>query len=182
MWKYKSKFIQVGRSWTDDNGRKFPANWNSMTRSQKERAGLIWVTVKPPPVFDERFYYTATSPRPLDDKPMLNENNEPVLDQDGKPMVEQGLKKKAIAETKRKANALLAETDWMVIRSQEKGIAIDAAVQTYRDGVRTAADTIESAINAAADLDAFKALYKAPTDKGEVVGKAPIQNWPDPVE
>ena len=40
MWKYKSKFIQVGRSWTDDNGRKFPANWNSMTRSQKERAGL----------------------------------------------------------------------------------------------------------------------------------------------
>ena len=178
MWKYKSRFIQVGRSWTDDNGRKFPANWNSMTRSQKERAGMIWVTVKPPPVFDSRFYYTATSPRPLDDKPMLDENNEPVLDRDGNPVVEQGLKKKAIAEAKRKANQLLAETDWMVIRSQEKGAAIDAAVQTYRDGVRTAADAIESAINATTDLDSFKALYKAPTEKGKAIGNSPIDNWP----
>ena len=181
MWKYKSKFIQVGRSWTDDNGRKFPANWNSMTRSQKDRAGLIWGTIKPPPVFDERFYYTATSPRPLDDKPFVDEKNNPLMDVDGKPLIEEGLKKKAIAEVKKKANELLAETDWMVIRSQEKGTAIDAAVQTYRDGVRTAADTIEKAINAAADMDAFKALYKAPTDKGEIVGNAPIDNWPEMV-
>ena len=83
-------------------------------------------------------------------------------------MVEQGLKNKAMLRPREKL-ILLAETDWMVIRSHT---AIDAAVL---DAVRTASGTIESAINSAADLDAFKLLYKAPTDKG-VVGKAPIDN------
>ena len=179
MWKYKSKFIQVGRSWTDDNGRKFPANWNSMTRKQKERVGLVWKTVPPPAAFDKRFYYSAGKPRPLEDKPVVDEMNKPVLGEDGKQIIEKGLKNKAISAAKKKANELLAETDWMVIRSQEKGTAIDSAVQTYRDGVRTAVDTIESAVKAAADMDAFKALYKTPTEKGKVTGKAPIDKWPE---
>ena len=179
MWKYKSKFIQVGRSWTDDNGRKFPANWNSMTRRQKERAGLVWKTVTPPAAFDDRFYYSAGKPRPLEDKPLVDDMNQPVLGEDGKQIIEEGLKKKAISEAKRKANELLKETDWMVIRHQEKGVDIDAAVKTYRDQVRVAVDAIESAVKAAADMDAFKALYKVPTENGKVTGKAPIDKWPE---
>jgi len=181
MWKYKSRVLQVGRSWTDDNGRQFPANWNRMTRKQKESVGLVWKTVTPPAPYDSRFYYSALNPKPLDDKPAVDEMNQPILDEKGQQVITKGLKTEAVEKVKQTANQLLSDTDWMVIRAQEKGTAIPADVQSYRDGVRAAADTIESAINGAADLEAFIALHKVPTVNGEPSGKAPIENWPDSI-
>ena len=58
-------------------------------------------------------------------------------------------------------------------------MAVTNVVKTYRDGVRIAVDAIESAVKAAADMDAFKALYKVPTENGKVTGKAPIDKWPE---
>ena len=31
MWKYKDRVIQVGRSWTDDEGTQWPWSWNRMS-------------------------------------------------------------------------------------------------------------------------------------------------------
>ena len=55
----------------------------SMTRKQKERVGLVWKTVIPPAAFDERFYYSAGKPKPLEDKPPCRSFDPSLLDQDG---------------------------------------------------------------------------------------------------
>ena len=74
-----------------------------------------------------------------------------------------------------------AGTDWMVIRLQEdSNKTLSTAVTNYRAAVRTASGTIETAIDNASDIDAFKALFDTPVDSdGEATGKPPISNWPD---
>ena len=58
--------------------------------------------------------------------------------------------------------------------------SVDSATLTYRAAVRTASNSIEASITAAADLAAFMALYDTPVDSdGNPTGKAPINNWPD---
>jgi hypothetical protein len=48
--------------------------------------------------------------------------------------------------------------------------------------VRTASNTIETAINGAADHAAFMALYDTPVDSdGVPTGNAPINDWPDEI-
>jgi hypothetical protein len=76
---------------------------------------------------------------------------------------------------------LLAPTDWKVIKATEVAdYSVDAATLTYRAAVRTASNTIEAAITAAADLAAFIALYDVPVDSdGNPTGNAPINDWPD---
>ena len=50
----------------------------------------------------------------------------------------------------------LAPTDWQVIKATEVAdYTVPSEVTTYRAAVRTASNTIESAINGAADHDAF---------------------------
>jgi hypothetical protein len=58
------------------------------------------------------------------------------------------LKAEKIEELKNIYNAKLGATDWYIIRKQEKGTAIPSDVQTERDGLRTACNTHETAINA----------------------------------
>ena len=86
------------------------------------------------------------------------------------------MKSNAIATVKAQAAGMLAPTDWYVVRKSETGDAIPSAVTTFRAAVRTASGTIEAAITAAANLDAFMALYDAPED-----GNAPINDWPEEV-
>jgi len=81
------------------------------------------------------------------------------------------------------ASGLLAPTDWMVIKAAEvSGYTVPAEVTTYRAAVRTASNTIETAITGAADHAAFMALYNAPVDAdGNNAGNAPINDWPETI-
>ena len=99
-------------------------------------------------------------------------------------MIQLGLKSQWIAQTKATANSLLAKSDWYVVRNAEKSVAIPSEITTYRDAVRTASGTIETAINACADLDAFKALFVVPMDDQDPpqpTNNAPIYDWPEEV-
>jgi len=58
------------------------------------------------------------------------------------------LKANKIKEAKQLANDKLSETDWYVTRKSEKGTAIPSDIQTERNGIRTACNTHETAINA----------------------------------
>jgi hypothetical protein len=58
------------------------------------------------------------------------------------------LKTAKIKEVKSIYNTLLSETDWYVIRKQEKGTAIPSDVQANRDALRAACSTHETDINA----------------------------------
>ena len=181
-WLYNGRTLKIGKSWTDDNGYKHPYNWASAWSAEdKTQWGVTWqddVNTS----YDNRFYWARDVERSLTDINEVDEDNNPILDQDGNQVVTKGLKTIWIERTKETANSLLAKSDWYVVRNAEKSTAIPADITTYRDDVRTASNTIETAINACADLDAFKALFVVPTDDdGNPTGNAPIYNFPDEI-
>jgi len=181
-WLYNGRTLKVGKSWTDDNGYKHPYNWASAwSEEDKTQWGVTWQD-DPDTSYDNRFYWARDVERSLTDINEVDEDNNPILDQDGNQVVTKGLKTIWIEQTKVTANSLLAKSDWYVVRNAEKSTAIPADISTYRDAVRTATGTIETAINACADLDAFKALFVVPTDDdGNPTGNAPIYDFPDEV-
>ena len=162
-WKLNNAIIRAGRAWTDANGIQHPRNWMIWSDAEKTAAGLVWEDDPAP--FDNRFYWAAGIPRALDD----------VTDVDGN--VTLGLKSQYKAQTKTTADSLLAPTDWHVVKAAEvSSYTLPSDIAQYRTDVRAASNTIEAAIDGAADLDAFIALFDAPED-----GNAPIHDWPDEV-
>jgi hypothetical protein len=162
-YKYSGRIIRAGKAWTDNDGIQHPANWMLWDAATKAAKGLVWED-DPDNSFDGRFYWSAGVAKALDD----------VTEEDG--TITKGLKSNAIATVKAQAAGLLAPTDWYVVRKSETDVAIPATIATFRAAVRTASGTIEAAITAAADLDAFMALYDTPED-----GNAPINDWPEEV-
>jgi len=168
-YKYNGKIIRAGRAWSNDQGIQHPRNWMIWSDAEKTAAGLVWEDDPAP--FDNRFYWAADLPRALDD----------VTEEDGS--VTLGLKSQYKAQTKVTAASLLAPTDWHVVKATEvEAYSVPANVSQYRTDVRAASNTIEAAIDGAADLDAFMALWDVPVDSdGNPTGNAPINNWPDEV-
>ena len=161
-YKYSGRIIRAGKAWVDNDGIQHPSNWMLWDDATKAAKGLVWED--DPASFDGRFYWSAGVPKALDD----------VTEEDD--TITKGLKSQAIATVKAQAAGMLAPTDWYVVRKSETDVAIPATIATFRAAVRTASGTIEAAITAAADLDAFMALYDAPED-----GNAPINDWPEEV-
>ena len=180
-WKYNNRIIRAGKAWTDDSGITHPTTWMRWSDAEKTAAGLVWEDDPAP--FDNRFYWSAGVARALDDVNEVDEDGNAVLDEDGNQVVTLGLKSQYKAQTKNTAGSLLSSTDWYIIRKQEDSTAtVPSAIATYRAAVRTASGTIEAAIDGAADLDAFIALFDVPVDDdGEPTGNAPINDWPDEV-
>jgi len=159
MWTYQGKAMKAGRSWTDVDGRKYPAQWYGRT-TDAEKVAAGWVEVADPAPFDSRFYWSAGNPRDVAD-----------------------LKTNAVAQTKVTAGSLLAPTDWHIVKAAEvSDYTVPSEVTTYRAAVRQASNTIETAINGAADHAAFMALYDTPVDSdGVPTGNAPINDWPEAI-
>lgn len=181
MYTYQGKALRIGRGWTDAEGVKHPSNWNNWDADTKAAKGLVWVDDPAP--YDNRFYWSAGVARALEDQDAVDEDGNAILDEDGNQVVTKGLKSNAIAQTKVTAGSLLAPTDWMVIKASEvSGYTVPSEVTTYRAAVRTASNTIETAITNAADHVAFMALYDVPVDAdGDPTGNAPINDWPNEI-
>ena len=151
-WKYNNRTIRAGRAWSNDEGIQHPRNWMIWSDEEKTAAGLVWEDDPAP--FDSRFYWSAGMPRDLTD-----------------------LKVQHKEETKTTAGSLLAPTDWHVVKAAEvDSYSVPADISKYRTDVRAASNTIEAAIDGAADLDAFIALFE-----GTEEANAPINDWPDEV-
>ena len=172
-YKYSGRIIRAGKAWTDNDGIRHPSSWMRWSDEHKTTMGLVWEDDPAP--FDNRFYWSAGVPKALDD---VNE-----VDEEGNQVVSLGLKSQYKAKTKTTAASLLAPTDWQVIKAAEVAdYTVPANITTYRAAIRTASNTIEAAIDGAADLDAFIALFDAPVDSdGVPTGNAPMHNWPDEV-
>ena len=189
-WKLNNAVIRAGRAWTGTDGIQHPRNWMIWSDAEKTAAGLVWEDAPASEApFDNRFYWGRQAdgtliPRSLTD---INETEDdgttPLLDEDGNQVVTLGLKSQYKAQTKTTAASLLAPTDWQVIKATEvSAYTVPSAITTYRAALRTASNTIETAIDNAADLDAFIALFDTPVDSdGSPTGNAPINNWPDEV-
>ena len=173
MWLLNNKQIQVGRSFVDAKGVKHPRNWSNWTAERKQQVGLVFQADPVVQAFDSRFYFSAGNAKPLVSAPAKDEQGQVMKDVDGNDVMIVGLKEAAITATKAKAGVLLEETDWYVTRYAETGEDIPADVTTKRAAIRTAANTIETAITGAKTLAAFIKLYEAPEG-----GVAPIEAWP----
>ena len=155
-WKHNGRIIKVGKSWTDDSGVTHPSNWTVWEDATKAARQVVW---EPDPVvepYDKRFFWSAGNPKDLVQ-----------------------LQATWTEKTKATAGSLLAPTDWYVVRYSETTTAIPTTVLDYRAAIRSASNTIETAIANAADHAAFVALFDAPVDAERVpTGNAPIHDWP----
>ena len=182
MWTYLGKRVREGRVFEDNTGRKYPPQWWYRT-TDAEKTALGLVKVDDPAPYDNRFHWDANTPKNIADVNEVDDDGNAILDEDGNQVVTRGLKYNAVQTVKRQAADKLAATDWHVIKAAEvSGYTVPAAVTTYRAAVRTASNTIETAINGAADHAAFMALYDVPVDDdGNPTGNAPINDWPDEI-
>ena len=87
-----------------------------------------------------------------------------------------GLKSQKKAIIKSQASGLLAPTDWYVIKATDvESYSVPSAVTTFRANVRTKSNTMETAIDNAANVDALAALYVYNNENPPV---RPLGEWP----
>ena len=185
-YKYSGRIIRAGKSWVNNDGITHPSNWMRWSDTEKVAAGLVWENDPAP--HDNRFYWGRQAdgtliPKSLSDVSEVDPNGDAINDADGNQIVTPGLKTNAIALVKEQAAGLLLPSDWKVIKAAEvSSYTVDSDTLTYRAAVRTASNSIETAITNAADFAAFIALYDTPVDSdGNPTGNAPITDWPDGV-
>lgn len=156
MWIYNGKVMRAGRSWRDSSGTLYPTQWYART-TDAEKTAVGWVWQDDPVKYDNRFYTGDGTAKDLNT-----------------------LKATAIEFVKKQAGSLLTPTDWYIVREQETGEVTPTDILNYRQAVRTASGTIETAITGATTHAEFMALYDAPVDaNNEPTGNAPINDWPE---
>ena len=180
MYYLGSKALRQNSSF-EIGGTVYPSNWlQQSTEDEKTAVGITWVD--DPVRADDRFYWNgdATLPKILEDRNEVDGDGNPIYVQEldnsdplnpvmvdtDEQLVARGLKYTWKAQVKDTAGKMLAQTDWMVIRKAERDVAIPSATVTQRAAIITECARLETAITAAADMDAFIVVVQN-------------QNWPD---
>ena len=88
-----------------------------------------------------------------------------------------GVKSNLKQEVKNQQGALLAQTDWTVVRKADKGTAIPSNIQTWRDAIRTKATEMENAIDACSSVDDIAKLWVEYDEDGKKSGI--LYDWPE---
>lgn len=156
--------IYAGRSWVAANGTRHPKTWSAQwSAEEKKAAGITSVILQSFP--DQRLYDS----RHNDDGSVSSSAR--ALDG------EHGVKAALIAEIKQQQASLLALTDWAIVRKADTGTAIPAAIQSWRDALRSKATEMETAIANAANTDAVAALFLSWDVDGNKSGI--LYDWPE---
>lgn len=186
IYKCNGKTIRPGQQFTDADGATHPGSWYTYSAEQKTAIGITEIVQQPHPNsvlyhwgYNDDGTVTSTA-KALDDVDEVDENGDPLLDNDGVQVVTKGVKSNLIAEVKSQQGALLAGTDWAVIRNADTGDAIPANIATYRAAIRTKATAMETAITDAADTDAVAALFVTYTveDDDSITKSGILYDWP----
>lgn len=148
MLKLNNKPLSYDRAFTHAD-IQYPANWLRLS-SLEERNALGITEVADAPGWDQRFFWGVDNPKQLNDK------TETV---DGVEVKTTGLKTQWTDTQTAIAAALLAPSDWRVIKAKETGTNIPTAWKTYRAAIRTACNTRQTEINAVSDVPALKELF-----------------------
>lgn len=94
---------------------QYPNNWLLLSTA-KERQALGIIALEESPWYDQRFYWAPNDPK------------------DHIPLIEE-----YVAHVRRNANALLSDTDWIVIRELDNGTQVPADIKAWRQQIRLAA-------------------------------------------
>ena len=124
--------------------------------------------------------YTITA-KSLVDVEAKDEDGNNILDEKGNKTYIYGLKTLAKNEAKKKANDYITRFNWLVERSiYDSSKAIPDAVKTYVAAIKTDCAEIETAIDNASNITAFKALYVDELNSdGTVKTVARVNRWSD---
>jgi hypothetical protein len=133
----------------------------------REQLGIV--EVADPEQYDQRFYWSPTLPKLLDDRLEVKEDGTPLYVQVYNPATEamedtteqvvtKGLKSQWTAQVKTTAGSMLAQTDWMVVRKAERNVDIPATVVAKRAAVVAECDRLEAAIAACTTVEALIAV------------------------
>ena len=124
--------------------------------------------------------YTITE-KSLVDTEAKDEDGNNILDEKDNKTYNYGLKTQAKTLAKKQANDYISRFNWLVERSiYDSSKAIPDAVKTYVAAIKTDCANIETAIDNASDMTAFKKLYDWEyNEDGSVKTIAPIHNWSD---
>ena len=157
--------ISLDVEFTTPDGTRYPSNWIRLA-SPAERAAIGITEAPDPENYDQRFYWSPTVPKLLDDRPEVKEDGTPlyvqVYDKATESMVDtteqvvtKGLKSQWVAQVKDTAGSLLKQTDWYVTRKFERNIDVPADVVAKRAAIVTECDRLEAAIKACNDVPAL---------------------------
>ena len=136
-------FILDGRPLSPDapfehDGISYPANWLRLATPEEREA--IGITEVPDPApFDTRFYWG------------------PGLPKDHAQLVSEWT-----TQTRTTCGSLLVPTDWMVIRQQDNGTAIDPAIKGWRQDLRLACELKISGVDATTTTEELAAFIDSP--------------------
>jgi len=124
--------------------------------------------------------YTITD-KSLVDIEQKDESGNNILDEKGNKTYSYGLKTQAKEKAKQQANSFIKQFNWLVERSiYDSSKTIPSAVGTYVGDIKTDCAAIETAIDGASNMAAFKALYEDTRDSdGNVTEVARINRWSD---
>ena len=104
-----SRALPMDRPWTADNGTQYPANWLRLSSTaDRDAIGVSWGAEAE--TWDQRFYWSPTLAKQLDDK------TETV---DGVETTTTGLKTLWKSTQDDIAGTLIAPSDWRIIKAKE---------------------------------------------------------------
>jgi len=124
--------------------------------------------------------YTITE-KSLVDVEAKDESGNNILDEKGNKTYIYGLKTQAKNKAKQQANSYIKQFNWLVERSiYDSSKTIPDIVKTYVAAIKTDCAEIETAIDNASDMAAFKALYTDELNSdGTVKTINRIHRWSD---
>lgn len=139
------QYIYAGNQFTID-GVEYPANWlNLSTEEEKAAIGLEEVIATNSQANDQ-YYWVST------------ELNEATLTYVNTPKDLDTVKSNSISQINQTAYSILLPSDWMVVKSVETSTSIPAEWNTWRQSIRTTADTSRTAVAAATDVDEVQTI------------------------
>ena len=163
--------------------------------SSSDKLAIKLYEVTPASKFDENYYVnsnasyakvgdkvvetiTKAADKALADVNAVDDNGDPILDDDGVQVVTLGLKSNAKNKATTQASGWLKGFGWLIQRKVTADVAIPSAVITYMAAIRTDHGNICTAIDAAADMDAFIALHTTTYNADRTVNViAKTQSW-----
>lgn len=179
-FQYNGQPVNIYKEFFRSDGVRYE---NLLNASVRQKIGIVETNDPDPfeprsPDYDQRFYWGVDNPKLLNDREEVDEDGnplyvkvlrevdgEPVMVDSDKRLVTKGLKSQWTAQVKDTANKMLAQTDWMVIRQAERGVAVPDAVADTRNAIIAETDRLEAAIAACKNVE-------------ELIAVVGLQNWP----
>jgi hypothetical protein len=144
MFILDGKPLSPDVAFTDpQTGVQYPANFLRLS-TPEEREAIGITEVPDPQPYDQRFYWGYDADGNL-------------IPKDHSQLVEQWTQ-----QTRTTAGTLITPTDWMVIREQDNGVAVDPEIKGWREDLRLASELKISGIVTTATTEELAAFVASP--------------------